>query len=524
MVLSQSPITEAYWENFELRDEDIEFLYNFLLESETPLTPQELVGALVAERVRRERAALAAQRQAGGTLYQPKKHYAPGESLTFPTMGWRQGEVSAVRPGYNPDLGEFSVISVTFANGEERQFAADLSEHALNGPLPEDEANPALDHEAVLDDFEELLIERLEEGLGDHADFVRIAGRWFPRALLLDIGVGQLNLAEAVLDMAGGGPLSTSDLIDQIGMQAEENAKLLTFSFDLALQEDPRFDEVGSSGRVLWYLRRLEPPEVLEPPLTLRYQGTEYDRSLLSPDMLALERQLDDELSPLHAREETDEAALTLIYPHWRAGTLPLAAKVRHLFPTAYESPRIQFTLVDGDTGERISAWVVREKRYVFGLKDWYKSRNLIPGSLIKVQRGENPGEVIIRTDSRRTTREWVRTVLVGSDGGVVFAMLKQVVAPPYDERMTIATPDESALDVAWARFQKEHRSLEQTVTSMVRELAKLNPQRHVHVSELYAAVNIVRRCPPAPIMALLASHKIFTHVGDMHYRFAEVD
>jgi hypothetical protein len=50
--------------------------------------------------------------------------------------------------------------------------------------------------------------------------------------------------------------------------------------------------------------------------------------------------------------------------------------------------------------------------------------------------------------------------------------------------------------------------------------LAKLNPQSHVHASELYTAVNIIRRCPPGPILALLASRPWFIHVGDLHYRF----
>jgi len=40
----------------------------------------------------------------------------------------------------------------------------------------------------------------------------------------------------------------------------------------------------------------------------------------------------------------------------------------------------------------------------------------------------------------------------------------------------------------------------------MVRELSKLNPQGHVHAIELYAAINVIRRCPPGPILAILAS------------------
>jgi hypothetical protein len=59
----------------------------------------------------------------------------------------------------------------------------------------------------------------------------------------------------------------------------------------------------------------------------------------------------------------------------------------------------------------------------------------------------------------------------------------------------------------------------ERLVINMVRELAKLNPQSHVHASELYAAINVVRRCPPAPLLALLASSPALAHVGDLHFR-----
>lgn len=320
--------------------------------------------------------------------------------------------------------------------------------------------------------------------------------------------------------MAGGGPMPTSKLIQQIDLTADANPKLVEFSLDHALQEDERFDEVGPAGEVLWFLRRLEPAEVLEPPVYLRYPGSDYDRSVLTEEMLALEQELDDELSPIKASQENpEEVTVHLIYPHWASGTLPLSSRLRHLFPTAYEAPRIRFMLVDGETGDKFPGWVVPEKRYVFGLKEWYDEHGLIPGSLIKVMQGDQPGEVIIQTTERRSSREWIRTVLVGSDGGIVFAMLKQIVTADFDERMAIAIPDEEALKQVWTKMQKERPAFEQTIVNSVRELAKLNPQSHVHASELYAAVNIVRRCPPGPILSLLASRSWFVHVGDLHFR-----
>ena len=143
-----------------------------------------------------------------------------------------------------------------------------------------------------------------------------------------------------------------------------------------------------------------------------------------------------------------------------------------------------------------------------------------MPGSPVRIRHGEKPGEVIVQAEVRHPNREWVRTVLVGSDGGTVFAMLKQIVASGVDERMAVAVPDLEALDQVWLRVQKERVPFERIVVNTVRELAKLNPQSHVHASELYAAINIVRRCPPGPILALLASRPWFVHVGDLHFRF----
>lgn len=521
MVIATPTMNEQYWEAFELQKDDIEFLYNHLLELETPLTPIELVSALVDERILTQRQVLERQRTSGGDLYQPKGVYAPSQKLVFPALGWKRGEVTAVRPGQNPDLGEFQVLQVHFEDGAQKEFAAGLASHRLNEPLKVVDDFSFLNKQSVLEDYSEDLTATLEEELETNQDFVRIAGRWFPRALLVDINAGHLNLAEAVLDMAGGGPMPTTALLEQIGISSAANPKLLEFSLDLALQEDQRFDEVGPSGDVLWFLRRLEPPEVLEPPLYLRYSGIEYDRSTLTKDMLALERELDDELSPLAEKGAAQsEVEVRLIFPHWRSGTLPLGVHIRHLFPTAYEAPRIRFTLVDGDSGEKFPAWVVREKRYVLGLKEWYEKHGVMPGSVLRVRKGQQPGEVIIQTENRRSSREWIRTVLVGSDGGVVFAMLKQIVSTPFDDRMAIAIPDKEAVDQVWTRQQRD--ALEKTITYTVRELAKLNPQSHVHASELYAAINVVRRCPPAPILALLASSPHFTHVGDLHFRLSD--
>ena len=516
-MVSDPLISTDYWADIQITRPDVEFLHNHLFELETPLTARELVSVFIDERIRAERLALQQRRQAGGKTYLPRETYQVDDDLIFPALNWKHGKVLGVRPGTNPELGSFDVLTVDMGNGAERLFASNLPDHALN-VQPDTVEEEGFDADEILRTHGNALEKKIEAAFQADDDLVRIAGRWFPRALLIDVNVGHLNLAEAVLDMAGGEPLPTSALLRDIAMPDGINPKLAEFSLNLALQEDGRFDEVGPAGEVLWCLRRLEPDEVREVPLYLRYSPTEYDRSALTSQMLNLEAQLDDELSDFEAtpNEGVREVTVSLIFPHWRAGTLPLSARVRPLFPTAYESPRVRFTLVDGKTRQRMPGWVVREHGYVFGLREWYKANDLMPGSLVRIRRGDNPGEVIIEAKAFRT-KDWVRTVIVGADGGMVFAMLKQSISAEFNDRMAFAIPSPEAVDQLW--LQERKRPFDRLVADMIREMSKLTPQGHVHAQELYSAVNIVRRVPPAPLFALLATQPEFTHVGDLHFR-----
>ena len=511
--------TTDYWTNLQVTRQDVEFLHNHLFDNETPLTPRELVAVLVAERIRAEKLATQTKRQANSKTYFPKESYQVGDELVFPSMNWKHGMVKAERAGSNPEIGTFNVLTVELEDGSERFFASDLPHHALNdqpATAEEDEVNP----QDVVQAFGENIEQKIEEAFKAEGQIVRIAGRWFPRALLIDVNVGNLNLAEAVLDMSGGEPLPTLALLKDVSLPEGVNPKLAEFSLNYALQEDERFDEVGPAGQVLWCLRRLEPAEVREAPVYLQYASTGYDRALLSDQMLRLEAQLDDELSEGDSKSEgnLNEVTVSLIYPHLRSGTLPISARVRSMFPTAYESPRVRFTLVDGRSKQKMPGWVVREQRYVYGLRDWYKANDLMPGSLIRIRRSDVPGEVIIEAKAYRA-KDWVRTVIVGADGGMVFAMLKQSISAEFNDRMAFAIPSHDTLDQLW---KQDRKPFEKLVADLIREMSKLTPQGHVHAQELYSAVNIVRRVPPGPLFALLSSKPEFTHVGDLHFRLSD--
>jgi len=506
-----------YWTGLEITGQDLEYLHTFLFEREAPLTAQELAQAFVENRIQAERAAKQSEQQGGARPFLPKEKYQAGDELVFPALDWKHGRVTGVRAGANPSAGPFDVIAVTIEGDGEHLFAANLPSHRLNELPASSTSADGADVDSVLRSHGAAIVSALETAFRGDGGLVRIAGRWFPRSLLVDVNVGHLNLAEAVLDMAAGEPQPTANLLKDVELPEGADPKLAEFSLNLALQEDERFDEVGPAGEVLWCLRRLEPDSVRSVPVWLQYAAVPHDRGALSPEMLELESQLDDELSPAEgpeADERPSSLTISLIYPHLRSGTLPMSARARKLFPTAYESPRVRFTLVDGKTRQKIPGWVVREHGYVYGLRDWYKAHQLIPGSLVNVRRGERAGEVIVEARIQRSSKDWVRTLMVGADGGMVFAMLKQAITAEFNDRMAIHVPDFKLLDPLW----EKKRPLEDLVISVMGQLTKLNPQGHTHAQELYAAVNLVRRVPPAPLFALLLGRPVFKHLGDLHF------
>jgi hypothetical protein len=525
MPLSSDRSPETSWSGFALHDEDLEFLSNLLIEREAPLTTAELAEALVAQRLRN--LAEQARREDGQPLpvYVPREAYSNGQKVRFPVLGNAVGTVVGVRPGSNPDLGAFEVIQVRFGDGVGvREFASSLSDHKLNAPPPPSlEDEPAETPHSVLKKHGPAIERELTRRLNQAPDIVRIAGRWFPKALLAEIHEGHLNLAEAVLDVAGGGPLPTSAMLEHVELPSALDPLLAEFSLDYALQEDERFDEVGPAGKVLWFMRRLEPPEVLDPPARLAPSAAPEARARLTEDLLALEMELDDELSPLESPRETpEEVIVPLLFPHRRVGALPLSSRLRPLFPTAYEAPRIRFILVDGHSGEKFPGWVVREPRYVYGLAEWYRRYDLPVGGLVRVRPGEEPGEVIVEAAERRRRTEWIRTAVVRNDGLIGFTMLKQAIGTSFDERMIVGVVDEAALEGAWQRGSQRRLPAEKIVHYAFLEQAKLNPQSAVHAQLLYSGVNVIQRLSPAAVFAQLLDARRYPPVGDLYYRIAD--
>lgn len=525
-MLQRKTQTERYWvEEFQVEQEDIDHLYNVLLETEVPLSIDEMALVLVRHRIQREEKELV-QRARRENIYQPRCHYEIGDEVIFSAPNIGTGKVISQRSGENPDYGDYTVISVEFTDGSVLEFASALAiEHALNIETGEDARN-----DNALRSSEEIFIEyggevadALEEHLANHDDLVRLAGRWFPRSLLADVHVGHLNLAEAVLDVHGGGPLSTPEILNQIGMLDGVNDRLAEFSMNYGLQQDERFDEVGPAGQVLWFLKRMEPDNVLNPPQHLVYTSTDYNPELLTGELQELETEIGDEhtIIPKQRQPRPESVALRLIYPHRRAGTLPLSPQLRRMFPTAYEAPRIRFTLVDAENKDEIPAWVVRPGGYVYGLGDWFERHDIPVGGHLTISRMDRPGKVEISYAKRNPRIEWVRTAVVEGNR-LKIENKKESIGCDYDDLMIVRVEDPEAVDELGMRLESRKTTLEHLMLDLARELAALTPQGHIHAKTLYCVVNVIRRYPPGPIFAALVAMPQFEHVGGPYWHIIE--
>ena len=523
-VFHRQTQTEQYWvRDFALGRDDLEFIHNLLLEEERPLPVDQLALAVIRYRVDREVNSLQ-KMLSKGKVYRPADTHTVGEKLVFPALNFATAEVTDIRPGANPEFGEFQVVQVAFGRtGRRREFAsALLKPHPLN-----DETDELLEGDGSMLEPDQLYArygrhvrEQLQAALNQHPDMVELFGLWFLKALVVEIGPGHLNIAEAILDISEGGPLPPARILKDLDLPAEARRELLEFSLNYALDRDERFDEVGPSGQVLWYLRRLEPPEVLAPPRRLAYRPIPYDRDLLNLNLRKLEAELDDEWSlAWHPNPAAEPVTLTLTYPHWQQGTLPLSSRIAPLFPTAFQAPRIRCLLVDGETKQELEAWVVWEGRFVYGLEAWYRNNQLPVGAYLHLSPGPEPGVILIDYERRRPQQEWIRVARV--DGSkIIFGMQKRALGAAYDDMMTIGFSNPEALDPIWVKALEQNWSLAQIMVRLFPELAKLSPQSTVHSKTVYSAVNMVRRCPPGPIFAELVRQPCFISMGENYWRF----
>jgi hypothetical protein len=515
--------TASYWqEQFTVSHEDVESLYNLLLESNEPQPIKSLALALVQRRCQQEEMAIRTELQRG-SLYQPRESYKVGEQLVFPRFDYAAATVVGERPGSNPRYGNFTVIQVEFEGGDGvMEFAARFPHsHQLNLGEGQSlaEAEGLASPQQLYDLYSSSIDSQLAEALNGHEEFVASRGKWFLKGLLVPIHDGHLNIAEAAIDI-NEGPLPAEAVLRDLGLPDDIPAQTQEFSLSFALRADGRFSNVGPKGQILWYLSRLEPPQVAETPLQLQIPDLPLDPDLFDSELQRLVREIEDEGTDValipSAISDAETVVVTLTYPHRRAGSLPITPKTAPFFPEADED-YARVTFIDKRSGIEMPGWVFTGGKYVLGLDSWYDQNQLPVGAYISLYRTDDPLKVLIDFQAVRLKREWIR-VAVPQNRQLSFQLLKQPISCEYDALMVIGVNDWDAIDAMWITLAE--KPLFSVVRQIFPELAKLNPQGAVHAKTLYSAVNVVRRCPPGPIFHELSTRACFTPMGHGYWTY----
>lgn len=510
------------WEDISLDDNSLEFIYNYLLEKETPMSPYDLAKAVISEKIRLKKKAVIKQENAKGKVYRPKDKYNIGDEIIFPLLKDLKGKIIEIRAGNNPDISKFNVATLVMEDGSTKQFSSDLSSHKLND-FDYSGINTSLEMDpvAIYNTYGKKIALEIQNLLSRNEGLVSIANYWFPQALLTEINPGYLNLAEAVLEMEEGRPFLTKDILEMIEYPMDSNDKLTEFSFNYALHADERFDEVGPTGIVLWTLKLLEPEDVRKKPLTLRYFEIESPRSRIqsySFEQMRIHDELDVSIQPI-LDENLESFDICINYPHWKAGTLPLIGKIHSIFPTALETDKVVFKFIDTKSNQSFPGWVVIPEKYVYGLKTWYRENNVIPGSIFRISKGENLDDVAISLIPPRASKDWIRTALFDPKGKLYFETRHQSISTEFDERMCVYIQNSPQLDIVWEQNNRAGINFKRLIENIFKDLSRSNPQGIVHFQEIYAGVNMMHRCPPGPLLDILLTDNQFVPLDDLYFK-----
>jgi hypothetical protein len=526
-VIQRQTQTEAYWqEQFTVTEKDVSYVYGLILDEARPFALEALALALIERHCRQEEETIQAE-LSKGAVYQPKDTYEIGAPIIFPALNYALGVVEGSRPGKSPEYGEFTVITVRFEESEEEQdFASALEgDHPLNrdqGVSAILAGGDLLGPEQLYELHGGAVDAALEGRLEEREEFIRFGNEWFLKDLLVPVDLGQLNIAEALVEIKSM-PLSTQRFVAELDLPRETPEEILALSLNRALEADPRFDNIGDMGRDIWYLSRLTPETVIEPPARLVIEDVPYNRSDISDELLLIEREIDDEGSDetvMGPSRPLYRTTLGLTYSHWRSGTLPLTVRTRGLFPASknHHSPIV---LVDGQSGTRMQGWAVHGGGFVCGLGDWYRQHKLPVGAFVKLERTRDPHVVTVDFEPRRLKRLWI-TVATVRNRELSFELRKLPVACEYDEYLAIDEDSAPALDRLWEEAQMRGESLLETMVRIMPELIKLSPQSTVQAKTIYSAVNLLRRVSPGPIFALLSTERCFVAMGGGYWTFDE--
>ena len=238
-----------YWQSFTVSGRDLDRVEDRLLEAGVPQAITDLAELVIRGRLDD----IASERPANDAdirLYQPKYSYEVGQHLRFSALNNALGLVVGMRPGENPDLGQFGVIRVRMDRGGEREFAVNYTaDHPLNADTVSSGTINALT-------YVNQVARALGQRLAQTPDYVAFGDLWFRRDLLPEVNISHLIIAEAVIDVAGEAQ-STSALLKDVELPGADSA-IRTFALNVALAQDAerRFVNVGTPAAPRWALRQ----------------------------------------------------------------------------------------------------------------------------------------------------------------------------------------------------------------------------------------------------------------------------
>jgi hypothetical protein len=235
-----------YWiEDFKPTPADLDLLYEVVLEAGRPFAIEELGSVLVRHHVRQALERRRAHASAGGTLYLPSNRYEAKQKLIFPALDGAEGVVTAVRVGDNPAYGAYDVIQVRLGSVT-REFAAGLQwEHSLAA------TDTDVDPDALAERYDAIVAPSLSARLATDKDWQRIGGLWILKAMLPAVNTGHLNLAEAIIMLAGE-PLPADQILTELDLDKSLPLATRVMALEAALSSDPRFRNVGAIEAPLW--------------------------------------------------------------------------------------------------------------------------------------------------------------------------------------------------------------------------------------------------------------------------------
>jgi hypothetical protein len=387
-------LTLRYWQNFDLADGELEYLSEVLIEEESPLTVEDLALRLMEKRIGAEEAAWE-DRKAKGLMYQPRETYSEGDRLVFSARGDAVGTVVGTRLGRNPQHGPFEVVQVRM-EGEDTitEFASSFSNpHALNFIAMDEDEDFDLDDMPALGQklyqkYDHYVTPVLLDRLTESPEFVNFGDAWFLKGFLVPIKQGDFNLAEAVLDLAGGFS-RVEEIAKVLEMPGESSEAVQIFSINYALATDRqhRFEFAGTHGRTEWCL-----PAVAE-SRPVRFRKT--------PKDISLDHVLDDVVEVVGddgSAEETGGAvgrwSHVLTFYDWYWGHLPYNQGAARVFvqPLSEEQGCTRLQFLHPDSGDvfpvvlhyprqRHSGWLASAE-----LRRFFEARELVPGTTIFVE------------------------------------------------------------------------------------------------------------------------------------------